>query len=59
MLSEGTFSVYGKKSDADGKKPPKHSVELRVCPRVSCSDIKSFNIVLPSVQPKGSKERRR
>ena len=41
VLSEGTFCVFDKKVDADGKKPPKHAVELAKCPKVACSDIKS------------------
>ena len=41
VLSEGSFCVFDKKVDADGKKPPKHAVELAKCPKVACSDIKS------------------
>ena len=45
-LSEG-------KADADKSKDAKHAVELRTCPRVACSDIKSFTVSLPSVPQKG------
>jgi hypothetical protein len=41
VLSEGTFSVFDKKADAEGKKAAKHAVELAKCPKVACSDLKS------------------
>ena len=44
-----------RQGDAEGKKAARYAVELAKCPKVACSDIKSFTIVLASAPPKGGK----
>ena len=55
VLAQGVFSVYSSKADAEKRKDPKFTCELASCPKVACTTISSFTVVLPSVPDKKGK----